>query len=110
MRRGGGTLSPPPLHVLLPPLDARPRPGSAIARPRSRHFKPFVVFLLAAAAELEKKLAEQKKFEQDLKRKSQVLDNVMSLTPTEKRQKRIYRIVRQKAIDTRLPPGVMPGK
>ncbi|CAK8683212.1 unnamed protein product [Clavelina lepadiformis] len=60
--------------------------------------------------ELEKKLAEQKKFEQDLKRKSQHLDNVMSLTPTEKRQKRnIMRIVRQKAVDSRIPPGTMSG-
>nr|CAB3249730.1 glucocorticoid modulatory element-binding protein 2 [Phallusia mammillata] len=64
-------------------------------------------FLLA---ELEKKLAEQKKYEQDLKRKSQHLDSVMPLIPNEKRQKRaMLRFVRQKAVESRIPPGVMPG-
>ena len=56
--------------------------------------------------ELEKKLAEQKKYDQDLKRKSRHLDNVMLLTPNEKRQKRnIIRIGRQKAVESRIPPG-----
>lgn len=61
--------------------------------------------------ELEKKLAEQKKYEQDLKRKSQHLDSVMPLIPNEKRPKRtVLRFVRQKAVESRIPPGVIPGK
>jgi len=58
-------------------------------------------------SELEKKLAEQKKYDQDLNRKKRHLDNVMILTPNEKRQKRnIIRIGRQKAVEARLPPGL----
>ncbi|XP_078494513.1 uncharacterized protein LOC100180481 isoform X2 [Ciona intestinalis] len=57
-----------------------------------------------AIHELEKKLAEQRKYEQDLKRKSQHLDTVMSLTPNEKRKRTMLRFVRQKAVD-RVPPG-----
>jgi len=51
--------------------------------------------------DLEKRLAEQKKLDQDLKRKSRVLTDATQLIPTEKRPK-MYKIVRQKAID-RLP-------
>lgn len=59
--------------------------------------------MLLMFEDLEKRLAEQKKFEQDLKRKSQHLTDAMSLTPTEKRPK-MYKIVRQKAVE-RLPTG-----
>merc|ERR1719376_559411 len=59
--------------------------------------------------DLEKRLAEQKKLDQDLKRKSRVLTDATQLIPTEKRPK-MYKIVRQKAID-RLPnPTIDVGK
>ncbi|XP_039259289.1 glucocorticoid modulatory element-binding protein 1-like isoform X3 [Styela clava] len=63
-----------------------------------------------AIQELERKLAEHKRYEIDLKRKSQHLESVINLTPNEKRKKKnMVRLYRQKAVEHQPGPSGQAG-
>ena len=60
--------------------------------------------------DLERQLAEQKKYDHDLKRKSQVLESVMKMTANEKRKRpKMVRLYRQKAVDRPTSVQQQPG-